>query len=92
MEPTKVTTSTGGISIAYDFSPYLERIAAALETIAIASTTTGIRSVGPYDWVTPTEVYDWYNQNLSSLIASTSTINTLVSNISTITNNLPKFL
>lgn len=92
MEPTTVTTSTGGISIAYDYSSYLERIASALETIAVASTTTGIRSVGPYDWVAPTEIYDWYNQSLSSLIASTSTLNTMVSNISTITNNLPKFL
>lgn len=109
MEPTIVTTSSGGISIAYDYSPYLERIASALETIAVStstlervavsletiktiSTTTGFRSESPYDWVKPTEVYDWYNQNLSTLITNTSTIDKLVSNISTITNSLPKFL
>jgi hypothetical protein len=92
MEPTIVSTSTGSISIAYDYSPYLERIASSLERIAIASTTTGIRHVGPYDWVAPTEIYDWYRQDLSSLISSTATINTLFSNINTITNSLPRFL
>jgi hypothetical protein len=40
MEPTIVSTSTGSISIAYDYSPYLERIAASLETIAFYSSTT----------------------------------------------------
>lgn len=92
MEPTVVTTSTGGVAIAYDYSPYLERIAIALENIAVASTTTGIKSVGPYDWIKPTEIYDWYNQKLTALITSTATIETLVSNISTITNNVPRFL
>ncbi len=92
MEPTVVSTGTGSISIAYDYSPLLERIATALETIAVASTTTGIRHVGPYDWVAPTQIDDWYKQDLSSLISSTATINTLFSNINTITNNLPKFL
>lgn len=40
---TVVTTSTGSIAIAYDYSPYLERIAAALE--AIAATGTYIATV-----------------------------------------------
>ena len=92
MEPTIVSTSTGSISIAYDYSPYLERIASSLERIVVASTTTGIRHVGPYDWVLPTEIYEWYRQDLSALISSTATINTLFSNINTITNNLPRFL
>jgi hypothetical protein len=89
---TIVTTSTGGISAAYDYSSYFERIATALETIATASTSTGIRMIGPYDWLKPTEVYSWYNQDLSTLRPSTDTINTIVSDVNTITNNLPKFL
>ena len=40
MEPTIVSTSTGAIAIAYDYSPYLERIATSLETIAFYSSTT----------------------------------------------------
>lgn len=92
IEPTIVSTSTGGVAIAYDYSPYLERIASALERIATASTTTGVRMVGPYDWLKPTEVYSWYNQDLSLLRPSTATINTIVVDVTTITNELPKFL
>lgn len=92
MTATIVTTSTGGIAIAYDYSPYLERIATALETLAVASTSTGIRTVGAYDWTRPTEVYSWYNQNLSPIAASSATANTLVNEITTITNSMPKFI
>ena len=38
MTATEVTTSTGGIAIAYDYSDFYERIATALETIATTST------------------------------------------------------
>jgi hypothetical protein len=89
---TKETTSTGGISIAFDYSPYLERIASALETIAAVSTTTGIRTLGAYDWLKPTEVYSWYNQDLSPLTVSSSTVNKIVVGVNTITTSLPKFL
>jgi hypothetical protein len=40
MEPTIVSTSTGAIAIAFDYSPYLERIATSLETIAYYSSLT----------------------------------------------------
>jgi hypothetical protein len=40
MEPTIVTTSSGAIAIAFDYSPYLERIATSLETIAQYSSAT----------------------------------------------------
>ena len=43
MEPTIVSTSTGSISIAYDYSPYLERIASSLETITQLITPTPTR-------------------------------------------------
>jgi hypothetical protein len=89
---TSITTSTGGIAAAFDYSPYLERIATALETIASLSTGTGVRVAGPYDWLKPTEVYSWYNQNLSLLDPSTATISNIVSDLTTITNSLPKFI
>jgi hypothetical protein len=75
-----------------EYDSYLERIATALETIAAASTGTGIRTIGPYDWLKPTEVYNWYNQDLSLLKPSTSTIDKIVTDVNTITNNMPKFL
>jgi hypothetical protein len=89
---TSTTTSTGGIAAAFDYSPYLERIATALETIASLSTSTGVRVAGPYDWLRPTEVYNWYNQDLNLLNPSTATINNIVSDVNTITGMLPKFL
>lgn len=89
---TTVTTSTGGISATYDYSAYLERIATSLETIASVSTTTGVRITGPFDWLKTTEVYSWYNQNLDVLRPNASTVDRLVSDINTITNQMPKFL
>ena len=54
MEPTIVSTSSGAIAIAYDYSPYLERIATSLELIteslnripAVFTTGTGILTTG----------------------------------------------
>jgi hypothetical protein len=54
MEPTIVSTSTGAIAIAFDYSPYLERIATSLETIvgslnripAVFTTGSGILTTG----------------------------------------------
>lgn len=98
MEPTIVSTSTGGISIAYDYSAYLERIATSLEsistslsTISTLSTTTGVRVEAPYDWTRPTEMYSWYNQNLDLFALSTSTVEKLTAVINTVTNYMPKF-
>jgi hypothetical protein len=98
MEPTIVSTSTGSISIAYDYSIYLERIASSLEsistslsTISALSTSTGIRVESPYDWTRPTEMYSWYNQNLDLFALSTSTVERLTAAISTVTNYMPKF-
>ena len=98
MDPTIVTTSTGSIAIAYDYSVYLERIATSLEsissslsTITALSTSTGIRVESPYDWTRPTEVYSWYNQNLDLFTLSTSTVERLTVAITTVTNFMPKF-
>lgn len=87
-----VWTGTGSISIALDYSSYLERIASALETIAAVSTTTGIRTVGAYDWTLPTEIYSYYYQDLALLTSNTATLTKLFSNINTVTSNLPKFV
>lgn len=99
MDPTVVSTSTGSIAIAYDYSPYLERIASSLESISTSlsviqtlATSTGVRTESPFDWTRPTEIYSWYNQNLALFSASTATIERLASDISTITNVMPKFL
>ncbi len=43
MEPTVVTTSSGAIAVAFDYSPYLERIASSLETITQLITPTPTR-------------------------------------------------
>jgi hypothetical protein len=98
MEPTIVSTGTGGISIAYDYSVYLERIATSLEsissslsTISSLSTSTGVRVESSYDWTRPTEIYSWYNQNLDLFSASTATIERLVADINTVTSYMPKF-
>jgi hypothetical protein len=89
---TQTSTSSFTLIVQSEVPVYLERIATALEIIATASISTGIRMIGPYDWLKPTEVYSWYNQDLSTLRPSTDTINTIVSDVNTITNNLPKFL
>jgi len=122
MNPTIAFTGTGDISIAYDYSIFLERIATSLETIATATvsisnslstleglvtatvsisnslstleglaTSTGIRTESPYDWIMPTEVYSWYNQDLDLFTLSTSSVERLTAVISTVTNYMPKF-
>jgi hypothetical protein len=98
MEPTIVTTSSGGISIAYDYSTYLERIATSLESISSSlsaietlSTGTGVRVDSAYDWTRPTEVYAWYNQNLDLFALSTSTVARVTEAINTVTSYMPKF-
>ena len=89
---TQTSPSSFNLVVQSETIPYLERIATALETVAVASTSTGIRTVGAYDWTRPTEVYSWYNQNLSPIAASSATANTLVNEITTITNSMPKFI
>lgn len=98
MDPTIVSTGTGSIAIAYDYSVYLERIAtaneriaASIEKIAEVSTTTGVRSYGAYDWIKPLEMISWYGQGLGPLSISTASISQLVSVISSLTNNVSKF-
>jgi hypothetical protein len=53
--------------IAIDYSPYLSRIAASLETISTKlssieslATTNGIKTQGVYDWVLLSSVYKLY--------------------------------
>jgi hypothetical protein len=53
--------------IAIDYSPYLSRIAASLETISTklssiesVATTSGIKTQGVYDWVLLSSVYKLY--------------------------------
>jgi hypothetical protein len=84
----------GGIAVEEIVSStnYLQRIAISLEKLTSASTSTGIRTIGPYDWLKATEVYSWYKQDLNLLRPSTATINTIVVDVNTITNNMPKFL
>lgn len=89
---TIVTTSTGGVAVAFDYSSYFERIATSLEKIVELSTSTGIRTMGAYDWVRPTDTYSWYSQDQTTLVESTASVETLASNITNITNNFPKFL
>ena len=89
---TIVTATTGGVAIAFDYSPYLERIASSLERIVELSTSTGIRTVGQYNWTKPVDIYSWYNQSQNTLTQSTSTVEALLSDVTTIANNLPKFL
>jgi hypothetical protein len=98
MEPTIVTTSSGGISIAYDYSTYLERIATSLESISSSlsaiesiSTSTGVRVDSAYDWTRPTELYTWYNQNLDLFSLSTSTVERVIEAVNTVTSYMPKF-
>ena len=98
MAPTIVTTGTGGISIAYDYSSYLERIATSLEsistslsTISSLSTSTGVRVDSAYDWTRASEVYSWYNQNLDLFAISTSTVTRVTNAINTVTSYMPKF-
>lgn len=89
---TETSTSSFSLVVQSEIIPYLERIAASLETIVNASLTSGVRTIGPYDWLKPTEVYTWYNQDLAVLRPSTGTIETIVTDVNTITSSLPKFL
>lgn len=99
------STSTHNISVAYDYSPLLTSIATSLETVAdslgkISSSigvleklgsTTGVRTESPYDWTKTVESYSWYNQSLSILGESTSTVKSLSDAIDTINSNFPRF-
>lgn len=59
-------------SVAIDYSPYYERIATALETIASNTTTmknlsqgAGINFKGPYEWLSMSSLYRLYrDQNV----------------------------
>lgn len=96
--PTIVTTSTGGIAIAFDYSPYYERMATSLETISSTldtistsletitslGTTTGIRTSSPYEWTMGVELYDWYISQQNSLTTSSYTNTNFTSLVSAI--------
>jgi hypothetical protein len=102
-----VTTSTGGIALDYsvyldaltntatNYAPYLDRIAKALETIATLSTSTGIRTNGPYDWAHGIGLYNWYIQQGNplnpSLTTSTQTTD-MLSAVNTVTSIFPRYL
>lgn len=96
----EATTNLSSISTAVDklssssniISQVLQQISSATNLFMTLSTSTGIRTESPYDWTRPTEIYSWYNQNQTTLVESTETIETLVYNITTITNNVPKFI
>ena len=82
----------GGIAI--DYTSYLERIATSLETLAHISTSTGIRTVSPYDWVPGIENYDWYIQQSNTLTTTSYTATTFtkfIQAVDSIAGNLPKF-
>ena len=89
---TIVTTSTGGIAL--DYSPFLERIAAALETIAHLSTTTGIRLINPYDYIQGIDSFNWYVKLGNTLTTSSTTstaFTSYVNSIDSLSEQLPKF-
>ena len=89
---TIITTSTGGIAL--DYSPFLERIASALETIVQVSTTTGIRVMNPYDYIQGIDSFNWYVK-LGNTLTTTTTTSTAFSNyidaIDSLSKQLPKF-
>ena len=94
--PTIETTSTGGIAIAYDYSPYYERIATSLESIATdvhSVVTSGINVTNRYDWVNAIYAYDCIISQGNALTTSSNTasITSLISAVNDITNNFPKF-
>jgi hypothetical protein len=102
---TVITTSTGGVAIAYDYSQILnsaiqnlENISSTLGTISSSlisiidqARTTGIRTESSYDWVKPTEIYSWYNQQLDIISPSVDTAIRLTAAINTVTSYMPKF-
>jgi hypothetical protein len=71
--------------------PYLKRITEATEQISIASTTTGVRTYGAYDWIKPLEMISWYSQGLGLNSISTASTIQLVNIINSLTNNVSKF-
>jgi hypothetical protein len=88
-----ITTSTGTLVI--DYSPWYERIATALETVANLSTTTGVRTVGPYDWEQGISLYNWYMQqrnNLDSTLITSTHYTSVLAAANTITSVFPRFL
>lgn len=92
---TIVTTSTGGIAVAFDYSPYLERIASALERIVELSTSTGIRTVTPYEWSNGVDLYNWYIQQGYALTTGTNTTSTVAGFADAakfISGQMPRFL
>lgn len=92
--PTIVTSSTGSIAIAYDYSPYLERIATSLETLATLASTTGIRNNNPYDWAPGVDMYEWYIRQGNQLTTGSYTATNFtkfVQAVESLTDNLPKF-
>ena len=94
--PTIETTSTGGIALAYDYSPYYERIATALESIATDVHTivsSGVEVTNRYDWVNAIYAYDWFVNNGHTLTTGTNaaSVTALVNAVNNITANLPKF-
>jgi hypothetical protein len=50
--------STGNMAI--DYSDKYERIATALETLASLASTTGVRTVSPYEWLGLVSSYQLY--------------------------------
>ena len=66
-------------------------INANIEKIAEASTTTGIRTYGSYDWIKPLEMISWYGQGFGPNSVSTSTVNQLANVISSLTNVVSKY-
>jgi hypothetical protein len=64
-----------GTGIAIDYSPYLSRIAASLETIATKissieslAKTDGIKSTNPYEWIGLMSIYKHYVDNPDTAI------------------------
>lgn len=67
----QTANTANGISIAYDYSPYFERIATALENISLnsnevvsnitilttAATGNGIHMLSPYSWIPMVNMY-----------------------------------
>jgi len=81
-------------TITSDFS----RIADTLQSIGTStaimrnlSTDTGVRLVGPYDWVEKVYSYEWYIQQNNLPKADANSIGTLTGLVSFIGNNFPTF-
>ena len=53
-----INEATGAIAI--DYTLYYERIATSLETLASLASTTGVRTVSPYEWLGLVSSYQLY--------------------------------